>query len=493
VKKQSLTAQAIRGVSIRTGISLVVKIFTAMQSFVFARLFFPKDLGVFNTAILVTSIVGLFVEMGLRQYIVADDDDPRRTMDTMLTLTLGLGVGFFAITFLIAAPLAANILDNPDLKNYIRFMSYLGFANLCSLPTGLWEREMRFGISVLPDLAKFFAGFTATVIATWLLGMGVWGLFCGHLVGFLANAVVIWTLAPYRPRLGWDVQKVRKLIVFGYPLLASAVLSFVSWQGDDLLVRLFRGDAELGIYITGFYMSDYLLQIIQMTHPVMLSAFAKVKDNKENLRQAFNLSGKYLAIGSLFLGIGLVVFAPQVIHYLYGDRWAAAIPLVQLFALSAAFRAATGYHWQSLLIIQGRTRHIMVVNALSALFLCLVGAPLIFLFGGLGGAIYSFVQQLVMNPFVRLPVIKKATGDLSYLKKIWQPFVAASVAGPLIYFRVTPWIHSIPTLVLAGVLYSIIYFGVLLLLDRTLVAESLGFVRSLSSWKPVPETWTGSE
>lgn len=479
MKRPSLTTQAIRGVSIRTGLSLVMKMFTAMQSFIFARLFFPEDLGIFNTAILITSIVALFAEMGLRQYIVRDDDDPRRTMDTMLTLTLILGVGFFAVTFLVVAPLAANIFDNPDLRNYIRFMSYLGFVNLCSLPVGLWEREMRFGITVLPELAKFFTGFGTTVIATWLLGMGVWGLFYGHLAGFLANALVIWIWSPYRPHLRLDVQKARRLIVFGYPLLASAVLGFVSWQGDDLLVRFFRGDAELGVYITGFYMPNYLLQIVHMSHPVMLSAFAKVKNDREKLRQAFNLSSKYLAIGSLFLGVGLVVFAPQVIHYLYSDRWAAAVPLVQLFALSTAFRAATGYHWQSLLIIQGRTRYIMMVNAASALFLCLVGVPLIYLFGGLGGAIYSFVQQLVMNPFVRLPVIKRETGDLSYLKEVWRPFVAAGVAGTLIWFGLSPHVHGIPMLVLAGILYSLFYFGVLLLLDRTLVKEGLGLVQRL--------------
>jgi O-antigen/teichoic acid export membrane protein len=457
----------------------VMKVLTAVQSFILARLFFPEDLGVFNTAILVTSFVALFVELGMSKYIVRDDDDPRRTLDTMLTLTLILGVGFFAITYLLFAPLAASIFDNPDLVNYVRFMSYVGFANLCALPMGLWEREMRFGMTTLPRLAEFFVGFGTTVITAWLLGMGVWGLFYGHLAGFLANALVIWIWAPYRPRLRLDIQKARKLIAFGYPLLASALLGFVSWQGDDLLVRFFRGDAELGIYITGFYMPNYLLQVIEMSGAVMLSAFAKVKDDKEELRQAFNLASKYLAIGSLFLGIGLVVFAPQVIHYLYGDRWSAAVPLVQLFALSTAFRAATGYHWQSLLVIQGRTRYIMMVNAATAVFFCLAGAPLIYLFGGLGGAIYSFVQQLVMNPFVRLPVIKRETGSLSYLKEIWRPFIAASIAGALVWFGVSPYVHTISMLVLAGILYSLLYFGVLLLLDRTLIKEGLGLVQGL--------------
>lgn len=472
MKREGVLALAVRGVTVRTGLSLLLKVLTALQSFVFARLFLPQEQGAFSTAVLVTSVALLFVEIGLRQYIVQSDEDPRRVMDTAFTLTLVFGVGVFVLLF-ISAPMVAAIFNEPNLTLYVRFMSYVAFTNLSLLPICLWEREMRFGLTSLPDVVKFFVNFFTVIVSTGLLGAGVWGLFYGSFLGFLSSSIVIWLLAPYRPRPRWDGRIARQLLSFGLPLVGSAILAFISWQGDDLTVRYFWGETELGFYVLGFYMPDYLLQLIQMSHTVMVSAFAKVKYDQAKLRRAFNLSSKYLAIFSLYLGVGLAVFAPQVIHHLYTDRWASAVPLVQLFALSAALRASTGYHWQGLLIIDGRTRYIMVINLLTAIFFCVVGIPLIYFLGGLGGALYSLLQQVVMNPFVRLPVIRRRTGDLSYLGEIWKPFIAVFVAGFFTYWGLVPQIHSVLAWIIVGVGYSVLYFGTLLLLDRNLLQEAL--------------------
>jgi len=467
---ETLTQRTVRGLVVQVSTSLGLKLLTIAKTFVFARLFAPEDFGIFATASMVVSFVLLFGKLGIRQAIIRHKEDPRRLMDTALTLSLLIGFLFFTTIFLIA-PFAANLFNSSDLTLYVRFLSYSAFGATLTLPAALWDREMRFGISKLPSLAALVGNFTVTVVSAKVLHLATWSLFWGGLAGFVANTVAVWALAPYRPRPKLDLSLARQLYSFGWPLLISSILGFIVWQGDDLMVRYFWGDEELGYYTVAFYMPMYLTEIVGMVSSVLFPAFSKVQDSTDKLEYAFSMSNKYLAIISVPIGMGMCVFAPQIIHYLYTDKWVPAIPVLRVFAIAFMFRVATGYNWTLLPISRGRTKVIMYANLLGTIIMFSMGLCFIKRYGPLGGAMVNLANVLTTTMAFRYYVIKRELGDLSYLKQVWKPIVSGVVSAMIIAMvlsQVTATLIIFATLV---ILYLLIYVVILWLLEGNLLVS----------------------
>lgn len=177
---------------------------------------------------------------------------------------------------------------------------------------------------------------------------------------------------------------------------------------------------------------------------------------------------------AVFFGCALALFTPDLIGLIYGREWLEAVPLVRLFAVAFILRAATGYHWYSLAVLFGRTRYIMWCGIASAAFMMVVGTPLIWRFGLLGGAYYSLAQLGIMGPLVRFPLIRQTLGDLSYLRGTVPSLLSGSVAtaGTIGVWQATGYSGATPLPVLT---FLVLFGSVLAVLDPV----AIGRARSL--------------
>ena len=473
--QHSLKQKTIKATIIQVGLSLTLKFLTIGQLFVFARIFSPEDFGILATAGLVISFVVIFGETGVSQALIRRKRNIEQIMNTALTINFFASIVLFSIIFF-SAPLFAKFFDNPNLIKYIRFLSFTAFGNTLALPQIMWQRQMRFGISKLPEVSQLLCTFLTTIGTYYYLNSGLWSLFYGRFVGFIGLYLVLWTIVPYRPRFQFDRIYAKELYNFGWPLFFSAILGYVVWQGDDVLVRYFCGDEALGYYTLAFALPFYLTEIVQMVGAVLYPAFSKVQDSKEQLNYAFTMSNKYLSIFTVPLGVGLCIFAPHIIHYLYSDKWLPAVPLLQIFALSFVIRVATGYNWALIAMLKGRTRYLLAVNALTAFFMITVGTLLIYLFGMLGGALYNVIQLITMGPLVRFKLIKEELGTLSYLKEVWKPILAGGFAGLLIFFTLVPLVNSFLFFISTSFLLFVTYILFLWILDKQLIKDFLSIL-----------------
>ncbi|MCX9084501.1 MAG: oligosaccharide flippase family protein [Candidatus Methanoperedens sp.] len=470
MESQNLKQRTIKGIITQIFVNFILKGLTVIKTFIFARIFVPEDFGIFATAVLVISFITLFGELGISQSIIKEKGDARKLMDTAFTMNILVGFLFLIMIFL-SAPIAANIFGNPDLTLYILFLSYSAFGAALELPNVMFDREMRFGISKLPQFFLLVATFVVTIIAVKLYHMGTWSLFLGALAGFIANVFAIWVFAPYKPKVRFDKADAVQLFSFGWPLLINSILAYIVLQGDDLLVRYFWGDEMLGYYTIAFYMPMYLIQIVNMISAVLLPAFSKIQDSKEKLEYAFAISNKYLAIICVPIGIGMAVFAPQIIHYFYSDKWAPAIPVLQIFALSFMISTSTGYNWGTLAVIKGKTKYFVFNNLIIVLGFISVGYWLIRDYGMMGGAVYNLFTTFITAIIIRIFVIKKFIGNFNYLKSIYPVILSGCLSGVLIYY-----VFNEIYFILNVSLFILFYIIILLLMDRKLILEVRGIL-----------------
>ena len=467
---ENLKEKTMRGLITQFTFTLGVKLFSFIQIIIFARIFAPNDFGIFATASLVVSFVMLFTEMGINQQIIRENKNPEKVMDTAFSLNIIVGFLFFTLIFFIA-PFAADFFNNQDLVLYIRFLSYSAFGAALGLPGIMWVKDMRFGMAKLPIFVSIISNMAIAYISVVYFNLGTWGLFLGGFAGFLGNIIITWVFAPYKPKPRFDINVSKKLFSFGWPLFFSSILGYIVWQGDDLAVRYFWGDEELGFYTFAFYLPMFMLKFVDMINIVLFPAYSRIQDSKEKLEYAFNISNKYIAIIFAPLGMSLFAFSPQIIHYIFTDKWISAVDLLRLFALGFVIRATTGSTWGKIALVKGKTQYIMFTNFINAFFMCTIGIYLIFLYGSLGGAYYNLIIQVLVIPFLSCYFIKKEIGNLKYLRNIPIPLFVSIILALIIYSNESYINGNIYLFIIALVFYYVLYFLIIFILDKNLIEE----------------------
>src|SRR5207302_5465992 len=99
--------------------------------------------------------------------------------------------------------------------------------------------------------------------------------------------------------------------------------------------------------------------------------------------EAFVKSNRLALMWGLPFGVGLALFASDLVHYGLGERWRPAVGLIQAFGLIAAANHI-GFNWHAFYRALGGTRPIAVVTLLTvAAFLAAV--PVLMAVQGLRG------------------------------------------------------------------------------------------------------------
>ncbi len=469
-----LTGRTLRSTAVQVATTFGLSGLGLLRGVLFARWFVPAELGVYESAALMVRLAGLLSQLGTRQALIRESARFRRLIASALVFD-GLVSSVSYLVLLVGAPLIARALHNPQLAWWIRLLGITIYSSTLALPSAQWDRLMRFGIGKLPRAL----GTLVTVGATAALrrqGLGTESLLWGALVGFAVEHLVIWILVPYRPRPGWDTGDARALAAFTLPLVLNAVLNYVVFEGDDVMVRAFHDDAALALYQRAFEWPFYLTNMVAMTSAVLYPALCRLVDEPARIQRAFGLSNRYIAIVTLPAGFALAAFARPLVRLLYGEAWLACVPWMVVFAIAFALRVATGYNWHLLPMSRGDTRSVARVGLGSAVLTVALGWPLIGRYGGLGGAATNVLVLVLWALPARFWVIRSELGSLGFLKDLGAPVLAASAATTVSLLpQPTDWLTFLTQLALFGA----VYLATLLALQPRLFTEAQGMIKAV--------------
>jgi O-antigen/teichoic acid export membrane protein len=253
----------------------------------------------------------------------------------------------------------------------------------------------------------------------------------------------------------------------------------VVFEGDDIMVRTFGTDRDLALYTAAFEWPFYLTTLVAMTSAVLYPALLEAGEAGRRGR-AFLRANRLIAAATVPVGVALVAFAPSLVGTLYGDDWAAAVPMLQVFAFAFTIRVATGYNWHLLPMSRGDNRQLLFITTVSAALTLAIGLPLISRWGGMGGAITNAIVALAWAIPTRTILIRREVGTLSFLGDLTRPLVASLVAAGvgLVVLRVFgAWAQgggrsgALLGLGAALAVFGAVYASVLGLVDRRLVTE----------------------
>ena len=463
-RPQRIGTRTLRGIFWVYGSFVGGQTLVLITTAILARLLSPDDFGL--AAVCVTFIVLLdtLSDLGITQALVITGEDKElEHAETVFVWTIGFGALLTAVTAA-AAPAAAAFFNQPEVVALLPVLGLRFFLrSLGATHYALAQRRMVFRSRTVAELVDVGTrGLTGVVLA--VAGLGVWSLVLGYVAGSLAFSIALWLTVPWRPRLRPRRAHLPEMLRFGGTLTVVDALAAVYSNLDYIFIGRVLGATQLGLYTVAFRLPDLLIgNLASVVGLALFPAFAAIE--RSDLGRVFCVSLRYTLMVALPMAALLSVLAEPLILAVFGDRWAPAVPAMQvltLYALAIAFGIPAGTAYKA----SGRAG---VLLAIGAPRLCLLvvsvavfvdqGIVAVAACVGIVTMVFALIGLGIATRMLRVRI-------RALLATVWAPVAAATgMAVVLLAVReaiASPW----PALVAGMLLGGLTYLALLRLLAR---------------------------
>lgn len=409
-----------------------------VSTIILARLLVPEDFGLVALATSVAVVIEVFGQFNFDLALIRDQRATRAHYDTAWTLNILRGLVLGAILLAAAAPIAA-LFAEPRLAPIIMWLAIRplieGFYNIGIVDFRkhmMMHRE--FWLFIVSKLVSL-----VIVIALAYLWRSYWALIVGIISEQLVRLALSYVLHPFRPR--FSLATWRELFGFSKWLLGSAIVVAIGNRMDTFVVGKWGTPADVGIYNVSNEIAS--LPTTELVWPIaraVFPAYAKIAANANAITSA------YLRSLAIILGIasplacGIAVTADLLVPIVFGEKWLAAVPIIQIlavFGLARVFLSTDG----PLLIAMNQPKKLAKLDAGEILFLriplLLLAMPL---FGIVGVAatlvatysIRTLVNQIIIGRLLRVSLAAR-------LAVVWRTIIANAAMVGAVWLMQKNW------------------------------------------------------
>jgi PST family polysaccharide transporter len=330
-----------------------------------ARLLTPHDYGLLAMVTTIIGVAEIFRDFGLSSAAVQAKSLSTQQRDNLFWINTGLGLALSVLVFF-SAPLLAAIYGQLDLVPIAQALAWMFLVNgmATQYRADLSRRLQFFRLAAADVLSPLIALAVAVTIA--LQGGGYWSLVAQQLTQFgVMFAIVVGCAGwlPGRPSRGTSMDG---MLIFGWNLVATQLVGYVSKNADALVIGIRFGASQLGLYNRAFQLlMTPLNQVRAPSTTVALPVLSRLQEDKE--RYSRFLERGQVALGyTLVAGLAGVAGAGTPVTLLFlGSRWQDAAPVLSLLAAAGAFQtlAYVGY-W--VYVSQGLTKYLFRYSVMEA-------------------------------------------------------------------------------------------------------------------------------
>ncbi|MGH9967624.1 MAG: lipopolysaccharide biosynthesis protein [Pyrinomonadaceae bacterium] len=432
---RSLTQSVTTGVSWLGVAQVLQRATTLVVTAVLARQLFPEDFGLIALTLLTVNVISYFQDMGLSAALVQRPEVESDHLSTTFWLNLSAGL-LLGAAGIVLAPLVATIFREPRLTSVlIAALIILPINGLGWTSYALLQRRLAFKeIAVIEWTSTLLSGVVAIVLA--LSGAGVWALIAQNVVGAIVSSSGRLLAAGWLPNLSFNMGRAKELFSFSSGALGYFVVNHGMRNIDNAIVGGVLGTAALGYYSLAYNLILMPgMTVCGLVGRVMFPALSSVQKDLSRFRRAYLRMARTVALITFPLILGLGATAPIFIRTIYGDRWAPAVPIVQILIVVGFFEAIA--IWGPAAWALGRTKTTVVLAGISLLVMIIAFA--IGVRWGLAGVAwaYVFISPIV---FVLPHLWTNRLMELrfgKFLRAVAPPFCAAGIMGLVIVVMTT--------------------------------------------------------
>ncbi|MGZ4416796.1 MAG: oligosaccharide flippase family protein, partial [Gaiellaceae bacterium] len=337
-----LMAEKLRGgrtLSLRIAASTVVGMAaTWLTALALARILDRREFGIAALALLAVAVFQLFQDSGLHAALIQRQTRIQEAVDTAGLYAPLTGL-VLALACVVLAPLGARFFHEPELTSLIRGLGAVFLLrSFAIVPSALIQRELLFArTAVIGVVASVLQLGTAVTLA--LLGAGAWAVIGAQILVSAWWAIAATVASPLRPHPSRaSYAELRELLRYGRHIVVGNLVGFVNSNTDPVAVGRLFGAVPLGAYTLGFQTgSQSVTAVTGVSNLIVFPAYSKLQDDMPRFRRAYLRSLRFVSTISVPAGIGLAAVSAVFVRVLYGDKWAAAIPVLAIISLYGLF------------------------------------------------------------------------------------------------------------------------------------------------------------
>lgn len=348
-------------------------------------------------------------------------------------------------------------------------------AAALQLPIAVFYRRMQFGrqrsLSVVDPAV-------AAVVAIGLAaaGAGYWSFVIGAVCGSWSQALVALRVSPYR--LGWcyDRHTLRQYVGFSGPLLIMGLAVLAMFYVMYLVGSQAVGLAGIGAFTLVGNLVQFTDQADSIITGTLYPAVCAVQDRTRLLSEIFVKSNRLSLMWAVPFGVGMALFAPDLVRFVFGTRWRPAIPVLEIMGLVTAVHHV-GYNWGAFVKARGKTWPIAASAVLTTSVTIAVGIPLMYSHGVVGLA-WAFVAGETVGFTIRGIWLARFFAGARIVTQLLRGFAPVAIAAGLVLLgrRLLGSEQSLPAAIAVFSMYTAVSAASTWLLERPLLREALGYL-----------------
>lgn len=432
-----------------------------------AKLLAPADFGNLGLALTVTTVASVMANFGVDDVLLQRQKTLRFWATSGFVASLGLGAISF-IGVVLIAPFAATLYHSAVLRTLLPLMALaMPLTALSTVPMAQIRADLNF---------RFLAAYTTVefmllqflTIALALLGFGVFSFAIPIPLMAGLRALIFWVVA--RPRLGrmrsgqLRMMGAKSAAVFGTKILTAAV-----GQGDRIMLGLWAPKTVVGAYFFAFRLAVQPIQLLagNLTN-VLFPVLSQLRHDPARQREAALNASRVLAFAVMPYSFLQAAIARPLLTFVFGEKWQAAIPLVEILSIGLAFDAVS---WVAGALLQARgefRRSLAYSLYFFPLFFAMVALGA-FRWSGMGVAGAVTIFYVIFAPVYSYCVFHRMGMSLRGVMSIYMAPVALAATSAVLGVVISEMVPSgdlIKSIVI-GLVGGSLYLGLMRVFART--------------------------
>jgi O-antigen/teichoic acid export membrane protein len=401
---------------------------------VLARHLGPNALGLAALAMMVPTILCVFMVNGIPDALIQRPEIQPMHLDSTFWLLVGVGAALSALTWAFAGTIGIAF-SQPDLQDLVRWASIIILLQaVAAVPTAILKRRLNFRLFALRTLAGTAVGGTVGISMA-VSGFGAGSLVAMQVARGIVETVVLLAGSAWRPRLRYSRAHCQELFGFAGPIIGQCLWSRVNDELPKVVLGAFLGPNAVGIYTLARRPLDLLAEVfLSPLISVVMPTISRVQGEPTKIDRFFNTAVRMAVIAGFPAFIGFAAIAPEAVPFIFGDQWAGGVLAVQILMPLGLQRTIEGICAFTILAL-GHPGLILKFS-LAYMILGVVVLPAAAHISVEATMVGLVVCNLVLMPVFLLSVQRIARIDVMQPLAITPRVLAA---GLLMFFAVTVW------------------------------------------------------
>ncbi len=385
-------------------VSKFVALFVTMLSaMLLSRFRSVEEYGTYSELLLVVNLVITIIMMGLPNslnYFLGRADTTEEkdrflsvyySVSTILSVVVGAVLVF-------CTPFLVSYFKNPEIKNFIYFLAIFPWTKIiCASIENVLVAYNKANTIMLFRISNSVCLLLIILIVKFFsLNFYVYMLFfLGVEVAFSIWVYIIVRGVSDKFKFLIDKNLIHDILVFSIPIGLASTVGTLNAELDKFVIGGLMDTESLAVYTNASKEMPFTIIATSIT-AVLLPRLAKMLKEKRT-DDAISLWGYALKISYIcmcFFAFALIVFSPEVMTFLYSEKYLAGVSVFCVYSAVLILRCT---YWGMILNASGNTKFILYSSIFSLVLNIILNYIFFMLFGFIGPAVATFIAQLTVN------------------------------------------------------------------------------------------------